>query len=112
MRISEAHKYLKELLKLKDFGKSPNEIGEYLIFSGSNQSSIGSDELSFKVLIQQRSFNYDSSGVIARLDEIRDILFKESINKPNDLSFDIDFKGFEDSLCIYEININLKVCRK
>ena len=31
MRISDAHKYLKELLKLKDFGKSPNEIGEYLI---------------------------------------------------------------------------------
>lgn len=112
MRISEAHKYLKELLKLKDFGKSPNEIGEYLYFSGSNQTSIGSDELKFTVRVQNRSFNYDSSGMIPKLDEIREILFSESVNRARELSFEIDFKGFVDSLCIYEINIVLKVCRK
>ena len=111
MKIREVYNDLKSLLKLKDYGKEPNETGEFLLFTGTEQVNTGRDLAKFKILINSRSFNFDNEKVLGRIDEIRKILFHAVLSNSNDLKFDIDFKGFEDSLYTYEINLYMQICR-
>lgn len=110
--LKTAHKTIKEILpNLKDISKSSNQGGEFLVFTGFRQIDFAIDELSFKILVQNRSYDDSNSGLFTRIDEIRDTLIKNSDLLGRDAVLGVDFEGFDGSLFIYSINLKFKVYR-